>query len=140
MKIFRKILPETIILSISYLTILVVTIISMFLNEWSTTANGMPVCDRWLFFPTLIFIILTLRQVGILIQSRGRVGIDMPTFSIMKFIAVFVTEAIIDLILSPVTDVFYEGDLTYLVLVILFFIFLLTSFSVEMISWKRLKK
>ena len=140
MKKLRKILPEAIILGISYLVILVVTIVSMCLNEWSTTANGMPVCDRWMFFPTTIFIVFTMRQVGFFIQSRGRVGIDMPVFSILKFVAVFVVEAIIDLILDPVANVFYEGDFAYLILVVLFFIFLLTSFSVEMIAWKRLKK
>ncbi len=140
MKNLRKILPETVVMCLSYLIILIAMIVSVSLDAWATTGGGFKVPDRWLYVPTVFFFVLSLCQAIIFLVRKGKAGYGQATLSIIKLLVVFAVECIIDLCLDPVWSIVSQTDSTYLTMVIIFLVALMIAVISEIFGNLRLRK
>lgn len=140
MKNLRKIVPETVMMCLSYLIILVAMIVSVSLDAWTTTGSGLAIPDRWLWVPTIIFIVLSLCQTIVFFVRKGKAGYEQVALSAVKLLVVFAVEVIIDLGLDPMWESVAQGDSVYFAMVIVFLVALFAAISAEIFGNFRLRK
>ena len=140
MKNLRKILPEIILLGLSYLMILISAIVSLMIGGWTTSGAGFKVPDLWLSVPAALFFAVSLCQMIIFLIRKGSVGYGQIVFTILKFLVVFAVEGTIDLALDPVWYFTFQEDKIYFAMVIIFLAALILAAVAEIFGNLRLKK
>ena len=140
MKNLRRIVPETVMMCLFYLIILIAMIVSVSLDAWGTAGNGLAIPDRWLWVPATIFMVASLCQMIFFLVRKGNAGYGQVVFTILKFLAVFAVEGIIDLALDPVWYFTFQEDRVYFAMVIIFLAALILAAAAEIFGNLRLKK
>lgn len=140
MKNLRKIVPETVIMGLSYLVILIAMIVAVSLSGWATAGSGLSIPNCWLWVPAVLFIVLSLCQAIVFFARKGKAGYEQVALSAVKLLVVFAVEYIIDFGWNSVWESVTQGDSVYFAMVIVFLVALFAAVGAEIFGNFRLRK
>lgn len=91
MKLRSKIALK-VILSLLYVLLIVITIISIAQSGFAHSANGMKIPDTWLYIPLGVFLIVTVIQALLFHMAKEKYGIPGLCLSLIKLISVYLVD------------------------------------------------
>lgn len=80
------------ILSLLYVFLIVITVISIIRSGFAYSASGMKIPDSWLYMPMGVFLIFTIIQALLFHIAKGKYAILGLCLSIIKLISVYLVD------------------------------------------------
>lgn len=127
------------VLSLLYVLLIVITIISIVRNGFAYTASGVKIPDTWLYVPLGVFLLITIIQALCFHIVKEKYGISGLCLSFIKLIAVYLVDLRNDYYLfifgHSIDGVWFHNEKIWnMILVVLFLCVTLTVAIIEIIG------